>query len=102
MLSFFLVFFIATTSGILFCGILDVHSIGIGTLEAGVRALVPVGVALVDALTIPCSGRTTPASSVPSPILGTSRMQQKRIPEAVAIKNTRSNDEIRRLIIAKF
>ena len=43
----------------------------------------------------------TPASSVPSSILGTSRMPQKRIPEVVAIKNTRRNDDIRRLIIAK-
>ena len=47
MSSFFLVFFIATTFGILFCGILDVPSIGLGTLEAGVRALVPVGVTVV-------------------------------------------------------
>ena len=62
MLSFLLVFFIATTSGILFCCILDVPSIGLGTLEAGVRALVPVGVTVVDALTIPWSGRTTPRS----------------------------------------
>ena len=43
----------------------------------------------------------TPASSVPSPILGTSRIPLKRIPEVVAIKNTRKNDDIRRLIIAK-
>ena len=43
-----------------------------------------------------------PVSSVLSPILGTSRMQQKRIPEVVAIKNTRKNDDIRRLIIAKI
>ena len=44
----------------------------------------------------------TPESSVLIPILGTSRMQQKRLPEAVAIKNTRRNDDIRRLIIAKI
>ena len=44
----------------------------------------------------------TPASSVPSPLLGTSRMPQKRIPEVVAINNTRKNDDIRRLIIAKI
>ena len=62
MSSFFLFFFIATTSGILFCGILDVPSIGLGTLESGVRALVPVGVTVVDARTIPWSGRTTPGS----------------------------------------
>ena len=61
MSSFFLVFFIANTSGIL-CGILDVPIIGLGTLEAGVRALVPMGVTVVDARTIPWSGRTTPGS----------------------------------------
>ena len=62
MLSFFLVFFIGTTSGILFCGILDVPSRGIGTIEAGVGALVPVSVTVVDARTIPWSGRTTHGS----------------------------------------
>ena len=45
-----------------FCVILDVPSIGLGTLEAGVRALVPVGVTVVDAWTIPWSGRTTTGS----------------------------------------
>ena len=44
----------------------------------------------------------TPVSSVLSPILETSRMQQKRIPEAVAIKNTRRSDDIRRIITAKI
>ena len=44
----------------------------------------------------------TPASSVPSPILGKSRMPQKRIPEVVVIKNTRKNDDIKKLIIAKI
>ena len=43
----------------------------------------------------------TPSSSVLSPILGTSMVQQKKIPEAVAIKNARINDDIRILIIAK-
>ena len=62
MSSFFLVFFFCTTSGILFSGILDVPSSGLGTLEAGVRALVPVGVTVVNARTIPWSGRTTPGS----------------------------------------
>ena len=41
--SFFLVLFFCTASGILFSGILDVPSSGIRKLEAGVRALVPVG-----------------------------------------------------------
>ena len=45
---------------------------------------------------------STPVSSVLSPILGTSIIQQKRTPEAVVIKNTRRSDNIRRLIIAKF
>ena len=44
----------------------------------------------------------TPVSSVLSPIPGTSRMQQKRTPEAVVIKNTRRIDNIRRWIIAKI
>ena len=44
----------------------------------------------------------TPASSVPSPILGTSIMPQKKIPEEASINNTRKNDDIRRLIIAKI
>ena len=70
MSSFFLVFFIATTSGILFCGILDVPSIGLGTLEAGVRELVPVGVTVVDARTIPWSGSTTPGSLSVCPTSG--------------------------------
>ena len=59
MSSFLLVLFIATAYGILFCCILDVPSIGLRKLEAGVRALVPVGVIVVDAWTIPWSGRTT-------------------------------------------
>ena len=62
MLSFFLVFFFGTTSGILFSGILDVPSSGIRALEAEVRALVLMGVTVVDAWTIPWSGRTTPGS----------------------------------------
>ena len=71
MSSFFLVFFITTTSGILFCCILDVPSIGLRTLETGVGTLVPVGVTVVDARTIPWSGRTTPGSlSVYHPLMG--------------------------------
>ena len=45
---------------------------------------------------------STPVSSVLSPIPGTSRMQPKRTPEAVVIKNTRRSDNIRRIIIAKI
>ena len=45
-----------------FCGILDVPSIVLGALEAGVRSFVPVGVTVVDDRTIPWSGRTTPGS----------------------------------------
>ena len=41
----------------------------------------------------------THGKKCPHPI---SIMQQKRIPEAVAIKNTRRNDDIRRLIIANI
>ena len=44
----------------------------------------------------------TPVSSVLNPILGTSIMQQKRIPEAVVTNNIRRSDDIRRLIIAKI
>ena len=44
----------------------------------------------------------TPVSSVLSPIPGTSRIQPKRTPEAVVIKNTIRSDNIRRLIIAKY
>ena len=62
MSSFFLVLFFGTTSGILFSGILDVPSSELRELEAGVRALVPVGVTVVYARTIPWSGRTTPGS----------------------------------------
>ena len=77
MLSLLLVFFITTASGVLFCCIIDVPGIGIRTLETGVGTLVPVGVTVVDARTIPCSGRTTPGSlsvyhtpgSVPAPPL---------------------------------
>ena len=62
MLSLLFVFFITTASGVLFGCILDVPGIGLRTLETGVGTLVPVGVRLVDARTIPWSGRTTPGS----------------------------------------
>ena len=62
MLSLLLVFFITTASGVLFGCILDVPGIGLRTLETGVGKLVPVSVTVVDAQTIPWSGRTTPGS----------------------------------------
>ena len=62
MLSLLLVFFITTASGVLFCCIIDVPGIRL-------RTLVPVGVTVVDARTIPWSGRTTPGilSVCPTP-----------------------------------
>ena len=65
--SFFLVLFFGTTSGIRFSGIIEVPSSGLRALEAGVRALVTVGVTAVYARTIPWSGRTTPISVPASP-----------------------------------
>ena len=62
MLSLLFVFFITAASGVLFGCILDVPGIGLRTLETGVGALVPVGVTVVDARTIPWYGRTTPGS----------------------------------------
>ena len=62
MLSLLFVFFITTTSGVLFDCIIDVPGIGLMTLETGVGTLVPVSVTVVDARTIPWSGRTTPGS----------------------------------------
>ena len=62
MLSLLLVLFITTASGVLFCCILDVPGIGLRKLETGVGTLVTVSVTLVDARTIPWSGRTTPGS----------------------------------------
>ena len=62
MLSLLLVFFITTASGALFCCILYVPGIGLRTLETGVGTLVSVSVTVVDARTIPWSGRTTPGS----------------------------------------
>ena len=62
MLSLLLVLFVTTTSGVLFCCILDEPGIALRTLETGVGTLVPVSVTVVDARTIPWSGRTTPGS----------------------------------------
>ena len=75
MLSFIFVLLIPTPSSIFFCCILYVPGCGIRTLEAGVGTLVSVSVSVVDAWTIPWSGRTTPGSlsvchtpgSVPTP-----------------------------------
>ena len=62
MLSLIFVLFIATPSGVFFGCILDVTGSGLRTLETGVGTLVSVSVTVVDARTIPCSGRTTPGS----------------------------------------
>ena len=62
MVSLLFVFFITAASGVLFGCILDVPSIGLRTLETGVGTLVPVSVTVVDARTIPWSGRSTPGS----------------------------------------
>ena len=77
MLSFLFVLFIAASLGVFLDCILDVTGSGLRTLETGVGALVSVSVTVVDAQTIPWSGRTTPGSlsvchppgSVPSPPL---------------------------------
>ena len=60
MLSFIFVILVLTPSGILLCCIFDVSGCGTRTLETRVKTLVYVSVAVVDAWTIPWSGRTTP------------------------------------------
>ena len=62
MLSLLFVFSITAAYGVLFGCILDVPGIGLKTLETGVETLVSVSVTLVDARTIPWSGRITPGS----------------------------------------
>ena len=62
MLSLLFVFFITAASGVLFGCILVVSGSGLRTLETGVGTLVSVIVTVVDARTIPWSGRTTPVS----------------------------------------
>ena len=62
MLSLLFVLFITTPSGVFLGCIIDVPGSGLRTLETGVGKLVPVGVTVVDARTIPWSGRTTPGS----------------------------------------
>ena len=75
MLLLIFVILIPTPSVILLCCILYVTGCGIRTLETGVGTLVSVSVTVVDARTIPWSGRTTPGSfsvchtpgSIPAP-----------------------------------
>ena len=62
MLSLLFVLFITAPSGVFFGCILDVPGSGLSTLETGVGKLVSVSVTVVDARTIPWSGRTTPKS----------------------------------------
>ena len=62
MLSFIFVILFLTASDILLGRIFNVSGGGLGTLEAGVGALVSVGVAAVDARAIPWSNCTTPRS----------------------------------------
>ena len=60
MLSLLFVLLISPPSSIFLRCILDVPGCGLRTLEAGVETLVSEGVTVVDARTIPWSGRTTP------------------------------------------
>ena len=62
MLSLLFVFSITAAYGVLFGCILVVPGIGLRKLETGVGTLVFVSVTVVDAWTIPWSGRTTPRS----------------------------------------
>ena len=62
MFSFLFVILVLTPSDILLGRIFSVSGGGLGTLEAGVGALVSVGVAVVDSRSIPWSGCTTPRS----------------------------------------
>ena len=60
MLSLLVVFFITAASGVFLGCILDVPGSGLRTLETGLGTLVSVIMTVVDARTIPWSGRTTP------------------------------------------
>ena len=62
MLSLLFLLFIAAPSGVFFGCIIDVPGSGLRTLETGVGTLVSVSVTVLDARTIPWSGRTTPGS----------------------------------------
>ena len=75
MLSLLFVLFITSPLRVFLSCILDVPGSGLRTLETGVGTLLSVVVTVVDAWTIPLSGRTTPGSlsvchtpvSVPTP-----------------------------------
>ena len=62
MLSLLFVLFIAAPSRVFLSCILDVPGSGLRTLETGVGTLMSVSVTVLDARTIPWSGRTTPRS----------------------------------------
>ena len=62
MLSLLFVLLIAAPSSVFLSCILDVPGSGLRTLETGVGTLVSVSVTVMDARTIPWSGRTTPGS----------------------------------------
>ena len=57
-MSLIFVLFITAVSGVFLGCILDVPGSGLRTLETGVGTLVSVSVTVVDARTIPWSGRT--------------------------------------------
>ena len=62
MFSFSFAILVKPSLDILLGRIFNVPGGGLGTLEAGVGALVSVGVAVVDTWAIPWSGCTTPGS----------------------------------------
>ena len=62
MLSLLFLLFIAAPSNVFLSFILDVPGSGLRTLETGLGTLVSVSVTVVDARTIPWSGRTTSGS----------------------------------------
>ena len=62
MLSLIFVLFIAAPSRVFLSFIIHVPGSWLRTLETGVGTLVSVSVTVVDARTIPWSGRTTPGS----------------------------------------
>ena len=80
MLSLLFVLFITSPAGVFLGCILDVPGSGLRTLETGVGTLVSVSVTVVDARTIPWSGRTTPGSlsvcSTPGSVLVPSSLRK--------------------------